>query len=126
MGGRKILPTTLCCSPHLTGTRVPVILAQQNAEAGAAMQTLRIYRLKDLDKRTRARMLAAQREAARVWMDCVARHSAARTERSSWPDRDDLQRETKGGQYALHSQSIQMVCSQFKPPSIWEKFIRRR
>jgi len=77
------------------------------------MQTVRIYRLKDLDKRTRARMLAAQREAARVWMDCVGRHCAARTERTRWPDRDDLQRETKGGQYALHSQSIQMVCQQF-------------
>jgi putative transposase len=77
------------------------------------MQTVRIYRLKDLDKRTRAHMLAVQREAARVWMDCVGRHCAARTERSSWPDRDDLQRETKGGQYALHSQSIQMVCQQF-------------
>jgi len=77
------------------------------------MQTVRSYRLKDLDKRTRARMLAAQREAARVWMDCVGRHSAARTERTRWPDRDDLQRETKGGQYALHSQSIQMVCQQF-------------
>src|SRR5438876_3734837 len=47
------------------------------------MQTVRIYRLKDLDQRTR------------------------------WPDRDDLQREAKSGQYALHSTSIQMVCQQF-------------
>jgi putative transposase len=30
-----------------------------------------------------------------------------------WPSRDDLQRETKGGQFSLHSQSIQMVCHQF-------------
>ncbi|HKV01346.1 MAG TPA: hypothetical protein VJQ26_04425, partial [Ktedonobacteraceae bacterium] len=77
------------------------------------MQTVRIYRLKDLDKRTRARMLAAQREAARVWMYCLGRHQTARNERTRWPDRDDLQRETKGGQFALHSQSIQMVCQQF-------------
>ncbi len=77
------------------------------------MQTVRIYRLKHLDRRTRAHMLAAQQEAARVWRYCLERHQQARAERSRWPDRDDLQRETKGGQYALHSQSVQLVCQQF-------------
>jgi len=77
------------------------------------MQAVRIYRLKDLDRRTRARLKAAQLEAARVWKFCLERHRVARAERSGWPDRDDLQRETKGGQFALHSQSIQMVCQQF-------------
>jgi putative transposase len=77
------------------------------------MQTVRIYRLKDLDRRTRARLQAAQMEAAHVWMYCLARHQTARAERTRWPDRDDLQRETKGRQFALHSQSIQMVCHQF-------------
>jgi len=77
------------------------------------MQTVRIYRLKDLDRRTRARLRAAQLEAARVWMYCLERHRLARSERTRWPDRDDLQRETKGGQFALHSQSIQLVCQQF-------------
>jgi putative transposase len=97
--------------PYLTGTGVHAILAKPHE--GAAMQTVRIYRLKDLDRRTRARLKAAQLEAARVWMYCLQRHQTARTERTHWPDRDDLQRETKGGQYALHSQSIQMVCQQF-------------
>ena len=77
------------------------------------MQTVRIYQLKDLDQRTRARLRAAQLEAARVWMYCLERHRLARSERTRWPDRDDLQRETKGGQFALHSQSIQLVCQQF-------------
>jgi putative transposase len=77
------------------------------------MQTVRIYPLKDLDRRTRARLKAAQMEAARVWMYCVQRHQQARSARLPWPSRDDLQRETKGGKYALHSQSIQMVCQQF-------------
>jgi putative transposase len=58
-------------------------------------------------------MLAAQMEAARVWMYCVQRHHAVRTEGGNWPGREDLQRETKGGKFALHSQSIQMVCHQF-------------
>jgi putative transposase len=77
------------------------------------MQTVRIYRLKHLDRRTRARLKAAQREAARVWMYCLQRHQTVRSQQTRWPDRDDLQRETKGGQFALHSQSIQMVCQQF-------------
>ena len=77
------------------------------------METVRIYRLKELDRRTRERMRAAQVEAARVWMDCVCWHQQARAAHARWPDRDDLQRATKGGQYALHSQSIQMVCQQF-------------
>src|SRR5438876_12399435 len=77
------------------------------------MQTVRIYRLKDLNRRMRTRLKAAQLKAARVWMYCMERHRVARAERSGWPDRDDLQRETKGVQCALHSQSIQLVCQQF-------------
>jgi putative transposase len=77
------------------------------------MQTVRIYPLKDLDRRTRTRLKAAQMEAARLWMYCVQRHQQARRERLPWPSRDELQRATKGRRYALHSQSIQMVCQQF-------------
>ena len=77
------------------------------------MQTIRIYPLKDLDWKTRTRLKAAQMEAARVWRYCLERHQQARSQHMPWPSRDNLQRETKGGQYALHSQSIQMVCQQF-------------
>jgi len=77
------------------------------------MQTVRIYQLNDLERKTQARLKAAQLEAARVWRYCLQRHRGARSERTRWPDRDGLQRETKGGQYALHSQSIQLVCQQF-------------
>jgi len=77
------------------------------------MQTVQIYRLKQLDRRTRVGLQAAQLEAGRVWMYCLERHRTARTERTRWPGRDDLQRETRGGQFALHSQSIQLVCQQF-------------
>ncbi|MGZ6366587.1 MAG: hypothetical protein ACXWPS_11530 [Ktedonobacteraceae bacterium] len=77
------------------------------------MQTVHIYQLKRLDRRTRARLRAVQQEAARVWMYCLERHRAARIERTRWPSQVDLQRETKGGQYGMHSQSIQVVCQQF-------------
>ena len=45
-------------------------------------------------------------------MACRDAHEAARKARTSWPRRDALQKATKG-QYALHSQSIQMVCHAF-------------
>jgi hypothetical protein len=77
------------------------------------MEMVHIYRLKNLDKRSRTRLKAAQMEAARIWGYCLERHRQARAERTRWPDRNDLQRETKGGQYALHSQSVQLVCQQF-------------
>ena len=77
------------------------------------MQTVRIYWLKQLDRKQRSHMRAAQQEAARVWMYCLERHRAARVERTRWPSQVDLQRATKGGQYAMHSQSIQLVCQQF-------------
>jgi putative transposase len=77
------------------------------------METVRIYRLKGLAPPTRERLRAAQREAARVWNVCCQRHQDARLRHQPWPDRDELQQATKGGQFALHSQSIQMLCHQF-------------
>src|ERR1051326_5919841 len=51
-------------------------------------------------------------QAARVWTMCRDRHLAARQQHTRWPDRDDLQQATKG-QFALHSQTVQMMCHQF-------------
>ena len=44
---------------------------------------------------------------------CVKTHKAARTSHAKWPGRNELQKATKGGQFALHSQSIQMVVHAF-------------
>jgi len=77
------------------------------------METVRIYRLKGLAPSTRERLRAAQMEAARVWNVCRALHQEARLGHLPWPGRDELQQTTKGGQFALHSQSIQMVCHLF-------------
>jgi putative transposase len=76
------------------------------------METVRIYRLTGLRPQYLARLRAAQMEAARVWMRCRDLHLTARTERTRWPTRDDLQQATKG-QFALHSQSVQMICHAF-------------
>ena len=77
------------------------------------METVRIYPLRGLTTPERDRLKAATREAARVWMFCVEQHRAARLAHQSWPGRKELQEATKGGQYGLHSQSIQMITHQF-------------
>jgi putative transposase len=43
---------------------------------------------------------------------CRDRHLATRQQHTRWPDRDDIQQATKG-RFALHSQTIQMICHQF-------------
>jgi putative transposase len=77
------------------------------------METVRIVPLRNLSKAERLRLRDAQMEAARVWRYCVQRHQQARATHLPWPGRKELQEETKGRQYALHSQSIQMITHQF-------------
>ncbi|MGO8950580.1 MAG: RNA-guided endonuclease InsQ/TnpB family protein, partial [Ktedonobacterales bacterium] len=76
------------------------------------METVHIYPLPTLRPSLRRRVYQAQQEAARVWAACRDLHLAARQQHTRWPDRDDLQQATRG-QYALHSQTIQMICQQF-------------
>ena len=76
------------------------------------METVHIYPLPSLTASLRLRLYTAQQEAARVWTVCRDQHLAARQQHTPWPDRDDLQRATKG-RFALHSQTIQMICHQF-------------
>jgi len=76
------------------------------------METVRIYRLTGLRPSLRARLRDAQMEAARVWTLCRDIHLSARQQHIRWPNRDDLQQATKG-QFALHSQTVQMICHAF-------------
>ena len=71
------------------------------------MQTVRVYRLHPSAKLF-ALLKAAQKEAAHVWNLCMETHKQARMTRSKWPGRDALQKSTKG-QFASHSQSVQMT-----------------
>ncbi|HWS85301.1 MAG TPA: transposase [Ktedonobacteraceae bacterium] len=75
------------------------------------MNTVRVYRLQPTPKLF-ACMKAAQMEAAKVWNLCCEIHKQARMAQQRWPDRDDPQKATKG-QFALHSQSVQMVVHAF-------------
>ena len=72
------------------------------------METVRIYRLDNLPPSLSRRLYAAQIEAARVWNLCRDIHRDARQHRTPWPNRDDLQKATRG-RFALHSQTVQMI-----------------
>src|SRR5437660_5481816 len=75
------------------------------------MNTVRVYRLQ-LPPKLLTRLKAAQMEAAQVWNRCCLLHKEARMSHRKWPGRDALQKATKG-QFALHSQSVQMVVHAF-------------
>ena len=73
------------------------------------MNTVKIYQLNRLSQKQFQRCKTAQMEAAKVWNMCMELHKAARLSHIEWPGRDELQKATKGGQFALYSQSVQMV-----------------
>ena len=76
------------------------------------MERVRVISLEGLRKRQSAMIREGQREAARVWMMCRDIHREARQQHGPWPNRDVLQKATKG-RFALHSQSVQMVTHAF-------------
>ena len=55
-------------------------------------------------------------EAGRCWSDLVSMHVAARTRKApevaKWLCKGALESATKGGIYALHSQTVQALCGQ--------------
>lgn len=77
------------------------------------MQKVKIIRLKNLSSQSKKSIFEGQRESARLWNFCVAIHKEAREAREKWPNKDQLQKQTKGKSFQLHSQSIQMVVAQF-------------
>ncbi len=76
------------------------------------METVHIYRLQPNKKLFEA-LRDTQMEAAKVWNFCVEMHKQARREHLPWHGRSELQKATKGGRFALHSQSVQMVVHAF-------------
>ena len=76
-----------------------------------ATNTVQIVTLRRLDTETLALCETLRREAGRCWTDLVQAHVAARA-RGTWLTEADLKGLTKGGRYALHSQSVQFLCEQ--------------
>lgn len=76
------------------------------------MDSTCIYQLDHLPSKLRTRLHDAQMESARVWLACRDLHLNARRKHLHWPNRDDFQKATQG-QFALHSQTVQMICHKF-------------
>ena len=75
------------------------------------METVTIHSLRGETPQMKSRLRGAQMESARLWNDVKEFHVFRRTTNGEWSTQDDLQKHIKG-RYALHSQSIQMVCHQ--------------
>jgi putative transposase len=73
---------------------------------------VRLVALQGLSPATRLQCQALRAEAGRLWTDLVRLHTQARVE-GRWLSAGDLEQATKGGQYALHSQSVQALCQKF-------------
>jgi putative transposase len=73
--------------------------------------TVQIVALRRLDPATHAFCDTLRREAGRCWSDLVQAHVAAR-EHGVWLTEADLNALTRGGRYALHSQSVQFLAQQ--------------
>ncbi|EQD74688.1 hypothetical protein B1A_04350, partial [mine drainage metagenome] len=48
-----------------------------------------------------------------MWTECRDMHLNARQEHAPWPGRDAYHQATRGGRFALHSQSVQQVFRAF-------------
>ncbi len=73
---------------------------------------VRLVALRGLDSATLDQCQALRQEAGRLWTDIVTLHAQARAQ-GRWLSASDLEQATKGGQYALHSQSVQALCQKF-------------
>jgi hypothetical protein len=106
----KVIGDVIVCPTRFSGlhTTLPWCI-KPNMEN---METVRIYRLDNLSPSLSRRLYDAQQEAARVWNLCKDMHQEVRRQGTRWPNRDDLQKATKG-QFALYSQTVQMICHAF-------------
>jgi putative transposase len=72
---------------------------------------VRLVALRGISPAMRAHCQALRAEAGRLWTDLVTLHAQARAQ-GRWLSAGDLEQATKGGQYTLHSQSVQALCQQ--------------
>lgn len=77
------------------------------------MERVRTIPLRRLSRRQANSIRAGQMEAARVWTLCRDLHLAARTSHQPWPDKSAFHQATRGGRFALYSQTVQQVFRAF-------------
>jgi putative transposase len=78
----------------------------------ACVVRLIAFRPACLSVAARSQCQALRAEAGRLWTDLVRLHAETRAQ-GHWLSASELEQATKGGQYALHSQSVQALCQKF-------------
>jgi hypothetical protein len=73
---------------------------------------VRLSSLRGLSAAQLSQGQALRQEAGRLWTDLLTLHAPARAQ-GQWLSAGELEQATKGGQYALHSQSVQALCQKF-------------
>ena len=73
---------------------------------------VRLISLRGLSAAQLSQSQALRQEAGRLWTDLLTLHAQARAQ-GQWLSAGELEQATKGGQYALHSQSVQALCQKF-------------
>ncbi len=73
---------------------------------------VRLVTLRGLSAAQLSQCQALRAEARQLWTDLVRMHTRARVQ-GQWLSAGELEQATKGGQYALHSQSVQALCQKF-------------
>jgi hypothetical protein len=73
---------------------------------------VRLVALRGLSPARLAQCQAVRAEAGRLWTDLIRLHTQARAQ-GQWLSAGELEQATKGGQYALHRQSVQALCQKF-------------
>ncbi len=73
---------------------------------------VRLVALRGLSTAQRSQCQALRAEAGHLWTDLMSLHTQTSAQ-GRWLSAGELERATKGGQYALHSQSVQALCQKF-------------
>jgi putative transposase len=73
---------------------------------------VRLLSLRGLCAAQLSQCQALRQEAGGLWTDLLTLHAQARAQ-GQWLSAGALEQATKGGQYALHSQSVQALCQKF-------------
>jgi hypothetical protein len=81
----------------------------KQTDTPCVVRVVRLVALRGLSPATWLQCQALRAEAGRVWTDLLRLHTQARAQ-GWWLSASDLEQATKGGQYALHSQSVQALC----------------
>src|SRR6516162_6292348 len=92
----------LCCPVVWGGGSMPY-------KQTSTQCVVRLVALRGISPAMRAHCQALRAEAGRLWTELVTLHAQTRAQ-GRWLSASELEQATKGGQYALHSQTIQALC----------------